>query len=178
MLMEQQQDIFRLKVLVQYKGGSMSGTNLVQASTRHYKISDAWLDLYHNDKNRYVDIDEIRKNPSASQYLQDLIAMGIITEADLIVHQKRASFIDNGFVVGYIHDDDDDTDYLTVRGEMAEDHYVDTMQLLPTYAYSYVYKRIYAHGTAARDITFLGVLSKTYDGTDNRTISNTGIPGR
>ena len=151
----------------------MSFTNLSQPSTRHYKVSNRWLERYKDDKNRYVDIDEIRKNPAGSQYLQDLIAMGIITPDELSVHQIRASFVDNGFMANLETYDD----YIfAIRGILKDDgKFIDTLNWLPWFKHDLVYKRIYAHETTARDLAFLGFSSKVYTGTDATSINEYGI---
>lgn len=141
-------------------------TFLTQSATRHYKIDDRWLEA-HNGANDYVDIMEIRQNPSQSAYLQWMLAQGFITS--YVQEQVRASFVDNGIRVG---DDDHGND---IRGIMFDENHIDDNEYAATINHPERYRRIYARGTTARMISFVGIGSKMYDNTDHSTINANGV---
>lgn len=145
----------------------MSATNLVQSATRHYPIEDAWFEEFANDPNAYVDIMEIRQNPTQSAYLQWLIAN--VAGRSYSQEQQRASFIDNGIRVG----DCDSGDHL--RGFMKDEDYIANNKYSAGTNHSERWKRFYAQGTTARGIWFVGFGSKTYDNTDFSTINAAGV---
>ena len=150
----------------------MSATNLTQSFTRHYPIDDGWLIRYGKggvaeDRNRYVDIGEIRINPQASQYLNDLVAMG--RSIDYGQEQVRASFVDNGTFVG----DNDNGRY--IDGQLKDDTYRDKNKFAEGICHPVRYRRVYAWETNARHIWFAGFGSKVYDNTDYAPINANGI---
>jgi len=147
----------------------MGGTNKNQPSTRHYAIDNAWLDIFAGDEDAYVDIMEIRTDPSQSAYLQWLVARGTLTEEDYVREQQRASFEDNGIRVGNTTDGND------VRGWMRDEAYIDTSDYLATLNHPDVWRRIYANGTTARRIWFMGFGSRLYDNTGHTTINQSGV---
>jgi len=119
---------------------------LAQSAARHYPIDDDWLDEFVNDRNRYVDIIEIRNQNS--QYIQDLISMG--KNVNVVQESQRACFILNGIRVG----DTDGGKY--VRGIMEGEDYVDRNKYAELIDHPERFKRIYSFGTEARHIWFVG----------------------
>ncbi len=123
--------------------------SITKASSRHYKISDAWLEKYKNDETRYVDMDEIRTDTTSSQYLQDLVDMGI--NVDFVREQRKAAFWingmrtnSNGANINRVLEEDSnlDADVATCAGYTKHEERV---------------RRVYAHNTTARGIEILGV---------------------
>ena len=152
----------------------MSATNITQSFTRHYPVNDAWLDFYGKngtspDKDRYVDIDEIRKNPATSQYLNDLIAMGV--NIDFNVERQKASFVDNYTFFG----DDDHGRYVDAILKDETPQYRDKNKFVEGIFIPMCLKRIYAWETTLRHIWFCGHGSKDYSGSDHSTINAYGI---
>ena len=151
----------------------MAATNKTQSFTRHYPIDDDWLALYTRggtleNNSRYVDIDEIRKNPQGSQYLLDLVTMG--KSVDFTMEKIRASFVDNGTFVG----DNDNGKY--IDGQLMDDTYRDKQKYAEGIEHPVRYKKIYAWETTARHIWFTGFGSWVYDNTDYSPINAQGIP--
>jgi len=128
-----------------------------QAAGKRYTINNEWLIRYTEggddaDRSRYVDVLEIKDRPANSQYLQDLIAMNIITTDDLTNEQRKASFFHNGVRIG---DDDDGQD---VDGVLEEE--TPRERTIQKYVgginHPERFRRIYAWGTNARYISFCG----------------------
>jgi len=142
----------------------MSATNKTQPSTRHYAIRDEWIDAQVGNPNAYVDILEIRQNPTQSKYLQWLVNQGIIPVADYVTEQQKASFVDNGLRVGDI--DGGQGSIADISGWMKDEKYRDSNSYLLGINHTDVYVRIYAEHTTARNIWFLGFGSTAYDGRD------------
>jgi len=138
---------------------------LAQSATRHYPIDDRWLAAHGGDN--YVDIMEIRQNPSQSAYLQWMMGQGFITS--YIQEQVKASFVDSGIRVG---DGDSGND---IRGIMFDDSYIDDNEYSASINHPERYRRIYAKGTTARKISFVGVGSKSYDSIEHTTINANGV---
>lgn len=122
-------------------------TNKTQSTTRHYIISNKWLEEYEDDKTKYVDILEIRFDPENSQYLSDLVTMGIIKESERITERTKASFIDNATLVG-------ETGF--IKSIRMDDTYTDRQPFVGGVLHPIRFRRIYAHGTTARYISFEG----------------------
>lgn len=121
-----------------------------QSASRHFEIEDRWLDQYSNDGDRYVDLDEVRKSTATnikSQYLSDLISMGIISLSDVDKVAARADFIINGIHIG------DDGD---LRGTMLDEAYRDTWTLSQSVTHPLRFRRVWSRYTTARGIKILG----------------------
>ena len=142
----------------------MGGTNREQPATRHYRVSNAWLQANANDNDAYVDIMEIRKSPSQSAYIQWLIANDNLNENNVVREQQRAGFEDNGIRVGSV--DGGQGTQANIRGWMWDETYTDVNTYDTGVNHRDTYRRIYAHDTTARDIWFLGFGAKTYDNRD------------
>lgn len=133
----------------------MSKTNM--AANRKYFINNAWLARYGRggtapDENRFVDIEEIKKTPRDSQYLQDLVAMGVTgDDFDYDQESKRAEFVVSGIRVG-----DGGTQ---IDGVLGQEHpTLDRFQndYLLLLQHDEAFRRIYAWDTTARDIMWVG----------------------
>jgi len=125
---------------------------ITKSVSRHYRINDDWLDKYAADETRYVDIFDIYDNPTSSQYLQDLVAMGV--EIDFERERAKVSFWGNGTRIN--------NELKTIKGVYEEDSLldVDSRTYFGFYNHPERYRRIYAHGTTARGIDILGVGTK------------------
>lgn len=128
---------------------------LAQAATRHYAIDDEWLDQYANDRDRYVDIIDIRNQ--TSQYITDLIAMG--RNIDVAQESMRACFITNGLRVG----DTDGGKY--IRFMMEGDAFIGRNKYSEGINHPERMKRIYSFQTQARHLSFVGY-GQTYGNPD------------
>jgi len=123
-------------------------TNKTQSTTRHYPISNKWLEKYENDKDRYIDIVEIRAAPQTSQYLIDLVSMGEIGATDYIQHGQMASFIDNATFVG---------ESGFIKSIRADEYFKDRQPFAGGVIHPIRLRRVYAHNTTARYISFEGI---------------------
>lgn len=133
---------------------------LTKPSSRRYRIDNDWLDEYQNDATRFVDIDQIAKDPTNSQYLTDLNSAPLNRNVNIDQEQGRASFWLNGIMVG-------DTDVgANVNCVYEEDDlaYNHVSSFLATYKHDVRVRRVYAQNTQGRDIDFLGVGKKTATG--------------
>jgi len=128
---------------------------LIKGASRRYVISNRWLDEYSGDRTRFVDVVQIKDDPNNSQYLTDLINLGITI--DRAQEQMRAAFWINGFAYG---DDDDGTDVRYILEE-DDDAYIHTRGVIAEIEHPMRVRRVYARGTQARDIEFLGVAKKS-----------------
>ncbi len=124
---------------------------LIKGASRRYVISNAWLDEYSGDASRFVDVMQIRNHPNQSQYLTDLVTLGITI--DLAQEQQRASFWLNGFAYG----NDDDGTRVRYILEEDDDAYIHRRSVIAGIEHPMRVRRVYPNLTEARDIEFLGV---------------------
>ena len=116
---------------------------LAKSASRHYSISDAWLDDKTNDKNAYIDLKEIQDG--TSQYVTDQ-GLNATQEA------QKACFFVNGLHVE--HDGH-------VIAMMADETAKDDWKFNGVLTYPEQVKRIYARGTVARGLKCVGI-GQTY----------------
>ncbi len=138
----------------------MPNVDITKGASRSYKINDDWLDAYSNDQTRYCDVSEILNNPATSQYLADLVNMGL--NIDYTQEQHKAAFYISGFKVN-----NGDNGH-AVKRILAEEDPVIGNAYVSSYADMVVHpervRRVYANETTARGIEILG----------NGTIHNVG----
>ena len=130
--------------------------SLYEGRNRRYVIENDWLNLYgiggaNENRSAYIDIQEIKINPSASAYLQQIVALRGITNTTKFYadEQVKASFFPNGFHVGDVDDGSD------VRGCLRNEVTPYTLEY-PAGEYDQAFRRVYAFGTRARNIAFMG----------------------
>ena len=127
----------------------------IEPPARHYPISNDWLNQFAHDATKYIDIREIKQDPASSQYLRDLVSMGVTI--NLNAEREKANFHLQAVYIGSVASGQNNM----VRGRLAEDSYNDTW---PVAAASYLQvkmERVYANGTDARDIKFTGFLENS-----------------
>ena len=127
---------------------------LNRSAGRRYTINDAWLarftkDATEQDKGRYVDFNEIRKG--TSQYVADIIAMGVNTSIDQ--ERQRADFRLNGIRVG----DTDDGHYIDSILEGEGPPQRDQQKYTEGINHPERHVRVWAWETTARHISFVGL---------------------
>ena len=133
---------------------------LIKGASRRYRIDNDWLDEYRNDATRFIDIFQIAKDPTSSQYLTDLNSAPLNRGVTLDQEQARASFWVNGFAVGDT-DGGENVNCVYLEDDLAYNH---TREFAGTVEHPVRIRRIYARGTQGRDIEFLGVGKKSATG--------------
>jgi hypothetical protein len=134
---------------------------LIKGASRRYRIDNGWLELYKTDVTKYVDIEQIAKDPTNSEYLADLNDAATLNRGvSLVQEQARASFWVNGFTVG------EDRDGNTVRCvyEEDDDAYIHRRPFAAAIEHPVRVRRVYAQDTKGRDIEFLGIGKKSATG--------------
>ena len=142
----------------------------MKLATRHFQISDAWLDAHAADANAYIDLMEIRRTPLSSLYLQWLE-----TQAGFLgyeVYRQRLSFYDHGILIGGNAIQEPNT----LTGNLADDGYTGVNIFDVGVLHDFRYNRIYAQGTAARRIWIVGFDHRAYDSRDDGVINAHGLP--
>lgn len=152
---------------------------ITRASTMRFPIEDAWFERYKNTDDtddHYVDIREMRAygQGGTCAYFADLIAQRWYTQAECLAMSAYVSaMVVNGIHVGdgdhgndirgYLWDEPQDAEWLhygwyweagAPNRQRRHHEFVDEIE----HPVSFV--RIYARGTKARDIAFLGVPSQ------------------
>ena len=117
----------------------------IESADRSFRISDTWLNAKANDADAYCDLVEIISG--SSSYLSWVVANDGQVEADV----RQEAMLQATAIIAYNTASGD-----AVKCRLAADHRTRTRDLIASVTYPFAVVRVYAKGTTARRIEFLG----------------------